>query len=83
MDTKLLQALLAKYNARILEAEANLLVYFRNPSGIGEHPNVVAEMSKLVDDIAHARNALAVLDNMVQPPEGAEEDGQEPAEEAN
>ena len=37
METKLVNALLAHYQAEIQAGEANLLVYFKNPTGVGEH----------------------------------------------
>ena len=66
METKLLNALVAHYNADVQRAEANLLCYFKNASGIGEHPDVVGEMVKLVDAVSSARGSLQVLNDMVQ-----------------
>jgi hypothetical protein len=66
MEQKLLNALVAHYNAKIQSAEANLLAYFKNPTGVGEHPDLVAEMVKLVDNVNNARGALQVLNDMVQ-----------------
>ena len=72
MDNKILQALLAHYNAKIQRAEANMVNYFRNSVAVGEHPDVVGEVVKLVDDIAAAKGSLDVLQSYVQPVEGAE-----------
>ena len=80
METKLLNALVAHYNSVLQRAEVNLLVHFKSPAGVGEHPDAVANMVGLVDDVAHARVALQVLNDMVQQPEGAE--GAEGAEAA-
>ena len=66
METKLLNALVAHYQAEIQRAEANLLCYFKNAAGVGEHPDVVGEMAKLVDAVACARASLQVLNDMVQ-----------------
>lgn len=68
METKLLNALVAHYNAEIQRAEANLLCFFKNAAGVGEHPDVVAEMTKLVDAVSSARGSLQVLNDMVQQP---------------
>ena len=84
MENKLLNALVAHYNAQLQRAEANLVNYFNNPSAIGEHPDVVGEMVKLIDNVAAARNGLAVLQSYVQQPEaaeGAEGEAAAPAEE--
>ena len=66
MEQKLLNALVAHYNANLQRAEANLLNYFKNSAGIGEHPDIVGEMAKLVDDVGAARGGLQVLNDMVQ-----------------
>lgn len=75
METKLLQALGAGYTARIQKAEANLLVYFKGSVGVGEHPDVVGEMSKLVDEISHCRGCLDTIAALTAPPQS--EDGSE------
>tara|TARA_R110000751_G_scaffold63340_1_gene130785 strand:- start:45 stop:278 length:234 start_codon:yes stop_codon:yes gene_type:complete len=67
MEQKLLNALVASYNADLQRAEANLLNYFKNSTGVGEHPDIVGEMAKLVDAVAAARGGLQVLNDMVQP----------------
>ena len=83
MEQKLLNALVAHYNSVLQRAEANLLVHFKAPAGVGEHPDAVGNMVGLVNDVALARVALQVLNDMVQPPEGAEgaEDPAAPVEE--
>lgn len=73
MEQKLLNALVAHYNAKLQAAEANLLCYFKNASGIGEHPDVVGEMVKLVDDVSSARGGLQVLNDMVSQPAPAQD----------
>jgi hypothetical protein len=72
MEQKLLNALVAHYNADLQRAEANLLCFFKNATGVGEHPDVVAEMVKLVDSVASARGSLQVLNDMVQQPAAEE-----------
>ena len=72
METKLLNALVAHYNADIQRAEANLLCFFKNASGVGEHADLVGEMVSLVDRVAHARASLQVLNDMVQQPPAEE-----------
>jgi methylaspartate ammonia-lyase len=55
---KMYDALIMKYQAQMLEAEASLLVYFNSPVGIGEHPQHIEEMDKLVEKIANAKDKL-------------------------
>ena len=81
MEQKLLQALSAHYSAKLTRAEANLINYFKNPAAIGEHPDIVNEMVKQVDDIAAARGALETLQGLVQ--QSDEPNTEAPAEESN
>jgi len=50
-----------KYEGEIAEASANLQVYFHNPVGIGEHPEIITEMDKQLEKIAAAKEKLEVL----------------------
>jgi len=61
MKDKLHRALVSKYEAQRDEALATLEVYFNNPAGIGEHPQVVEEMAKMVEKLANAQDCLEHL----------------------
>jgi len=58
------RALKTKYEAQKSEAEATLAVYFNNAAGIGEHPQVVEEMSKQLEALANAEDCLSSLDSL-------------------
>jgi hypothetical protein len=64
MNTKLIDALRARYEAEKAEGEATLQVYLTNAAGIGEHPQIVDEMAKQVEKIASAEDNLSVLSRM-------------------
>ncbi len=66
MTQQIVQALNAKYTASKLQAIANLQNYLSNPAGIGEHPDIVSECDKLVQQISHADGCLATLQSMIQ-----------------
>ena len=57
----LLQALEDKYEADISAAEATLKIYLENSVGIGEHPQHLEEIDKLINKIAEAEDKLKVL----------------------
>ena len=57
----ILQALEDKYNAQISEADATIKIYFENSVGIGEHPQHVDEVDKLISKVAQAEENLRVL----------------------
>ena len=61
MRTAILDALEARYEAQILEADATLKIYFESSVGIGEHPQHIDEVDKLMDKIANAEEKIKVL----------------------
>jgi|TARA_B110000444_G_C18406672_1_gene396178 hypothetical protein len=63
MDLKV-QALRAKYQAEKLEAIATLEVYVKNAVGIGEHPQIIEEMAKLVEQVANSNDCIEALDEI-------------------
>ena len=54
-------ALRLKYEAQREEARSTLLVYFNNPVGIGEHPQHIEEMDKLMANMVDAQDKLDML----------------------
>ena len=60
-NTLLYKALKDKYVAQISEAEATMEIYFDKAVGIGEHPQHVEEMDKLICKIADAEDKLDEL----------------------
>ena len=61
MRRAILDALRAKYEAEIAEADATVNIYLTNSVGIGEHPQHVDEVDKLIEKIATAEEKLQVL----------------------
>lgn len=55
-------ALRAKYIAMRLEAIATLEIYTKNAVGIGEHPQIIEEMDKLIRTISDVNGYLEALD---------------------
>ena len=62
MRKAILEALRLRYEAEIAEADATANIYLSNSVGIGEHPQHIDEVNKLVDKIAQAKEKLEVLD---------------------
>ena len=54
----ILQALEDKYNAQISEADATLKIYLEKPVAIGEHPQHIEEIDKLLQKIVDAQEKL-------------------------
>ena len=57
----ILQALEDRYNSDISSAEATIKIYLEKPVGIGEHPQHLDEIDKLVDKIAQAEEKIKIL----------------------
>ena len=62
MKRVLLEALRARYEAEIAEADATINIYLNNSVGIGEHPQHIDEVNKQIEKIANAKEKLEVLD---------------------
>ena len=66
LQEKMFFALVKKYEAEIAEAEASLLIYFNTPVGIGEHPQHLEEMNKMVDKLSNAKGKLDILQETIK-----------------
>lgn len=55
------RALRNRFEAERDEALATLEVYFTNPAGIGEHPQIIDEMAKLINKLTSAEDNLSCL----------------------
>ena len=62
MKKAILTALEDRYKAKISEADATLKIYLENSVGIGEHPQHLDEVDKLIQKIANAEENLKVLE---------------------
>ena len=62
MKTAILDSLEARYDAQIAEADATIKIYLENSVGIGEHPQHIEEVNKLIEKIANAKEKIDVLD---------------------
>ncbi len=63
MKTAILDALEARYDAQIAEADATIKIYLENSVGIGEHPQHIDEVDKQLEKIATAQEKLGVLED--------------------
>ena len=60
-DNPLYKALEKKYESDIASAKATMIIYFDNPVAIGEHPQHIAELDKLTEQLATAEEKLITL----------------------
>jgi len=61
ISMRLYEGLKSKYNSEIQMAKATLMIYFNNPVAIGEHPQHLEEMDKLLEAIATSEDKLSAL----------------------
>tara|TARA_R100001443_G_scaffold1238_3_gene4783 strand:- start:5672 stop:5872 length:201 start_codon:yes stop_codon:yes gene_type:complete len=61
MRLVILEALEKKYEAEIAAADATIKIYLDNSVGIGEHPQHLEEIDKLLQTIVDAQEKLREL----------------------
>ena len=57
----IIKALRKKYEADIAEAMATANIYLEKPVGIGEHPDIIKEVDKLIEKIAEAEDKIKII----------------------
>ena len=62
LPQELYNALSLKYEAVISDAKARIRIYFEHPVGIGEHPQHLEEIDKLLDLICQAEDKKSALE---------------------
>ena len=65
MRQAILDALEDRYNAQISEADATLKIYLEHSVGIGEHPQHLDEVDKLLQVIVDAEEKIKVIERWV------------------
>ncbi len=59
----MINALRARFEADIAEADATINIYLNSSVGIGEHPQHLDEVNKLLAKIAEAKDKLEALED--------------------
>ena len=67
MKNAILDALEARYEAQIAEADATINIYLKNSVGIGEHPQHIDEIDKQFQKIADAQEKLQAIKDFREP----------------
>ena len=63
---EMLEALKKQYEADIAKAEATIKIYINSSVGIGEHPQHLEEMDKLIAKIAEAKDKLEAIEPLIK-----------------
>ena len=64
VGANILVALESIFTGEEQKATANLANYIQNPVAIGEHPDLVLEARKLVEEFEHARHCKEIVQSM-------------------
>ena len=62
---EMLEALKKRYEAQIAEAVATINIYTKNSVGIGQHPQHIDEVDKLIAKVAEAEDKLKIIERWV------------------
>ena len=66
LSNLIINALMTDAKAKEAKAIVILQNYFDNSAGIGEHPDIVEECSKQLKELADAREAIKLLNELTQ-----------------
>ena len=66
LKEKLLEALKKRYEGQIAEGFATINIYLLHPVGIGEHPQHLDEMDKLLQIIVDAEEKIKIIERYVK-----------------
>ena len=61
LSEKLLDALRKRYEGQVAEGYATVNIYLLHPVGIGEHPQHLEEIDKLLGQIKEAEEKLSLI----------------------
>ena len=61
LSGKILEALKKRYEGQIAESFATINIYLLHPVGIGEHPQHLDEIDKLLQKIVDAEEKLSLI----------------------
>jgi len=61
----MLKALRKRYEAQVAESIATINIYLKSPVGIGEHPQHLDEVDKLLQKIVDAEEKIKLIDRWV------------------
>ena len=75
LSNQLMRATLARFEAQRQEALATINLYLNASVGVGEHPNIITELSNATQLLADAEEALETLNrNFIKTGSGEDDD---------
>ena len=65
MRTLILRALISKYESELQVLAVNMENYFSNAVGVAEHPDIIGEIDKLMEQISAAEEKLRIVNDIL------------------
>jgi len=65
MKISRLQAVRKHYESIELESKETIEIYLTNAVGIGEHPQIMEELRKQIEQYSHARDCIQNIDQLI------------------
>ena len=62
----MLKALKKRYEAQVAEGIATINIYLKHPVGIGEHPQHLDEIDKLLEKVKEAEEKISLINRWVE-----------------
>ena len=66
MTTLILNALASRYQAELMALQVNIENYTSNSVGVAEHPDIIGEVDKLIEQVASAEEKLKIVSEMLE-----------------
>ena len=65
LQQQVVQSLFCKYEAQKQEAKVEIMLYFENPVGVADHPNLIETLDGLIKKYNEADEMIKGLQNLV------------------
>ncbi len=65
MRTLILRALISKYESELQVLAVNMENYFSNAVGVAEHPDIIGEIDKLIEQVSAAEEKLRIVNEIL------------------
>jgi hypothetical protein len=65
MRTLILRALISKYESELQVLAVNMENYFSNAVGVAEHPDIIGEIDKLIEQVSAAEEKLRIVNDIL------------------
>lgn len=65
MRALILKALISKYESELQVLAVNMENYFSNAVGVAEHPDIIGEIDKLIEQVSATEEKLRIVNEIL------------------